>query len=386
MKEVLPPLIERIVGFLPLLVELYARIQFTLCQHSYSALYGFTGDYGYTDEDMPAIIAAWETAFLPVQQEVESDIRMIAKGKAVTLPMNYVAPDKTASIPRVNLPGRSKKPPPPPPADNGAVDRSPVRGRESYERPPVLGRNRSPSFQEDFERNESPPPVPGSRPIIGGLKGRVSQPPLRADRDESPPPPLPGPRPQIRPTSSSNGGDGASIRSRPSFSSYASGTGSGVTATPLAGLSPSALSAASQRPEVKRIGSSYANEKSQTLHSGSNGDSKGPQEPTSVAARIRSLSFNSANDNRPPLYSATSSRSVSTASILGAAAGKKKPPPPPPKKKIGGPKGIWVRALFTFDGQDAGDLSFAEGDRIRVTKKTPSTDGMSLMNLLALTR
>jgi amphiphysin len=52
------------------------------------------------------------------------------------------------------------------------------------------------------------------------------------------------------------------------------------------------------------------------------------------------------------------------------AAGKKKPPPPPPKK-IGSFQ--YVTAMYDFDSHTAGDLSFREGDRIRVVKKTDSS-------------
>ena len=63
-------------------------------------------------------------------------------------------------------------------------------------------------------------------------------------------------------------------------------------------------------------------------------------------------------------------------SLASIAAGKKKPPPPPPKKKnFGGAKDIWVKAIFAFEGQTVEDLSFDEGDQIRVIKKTNSTDG-----------
>ena len=54
--------------------------------------------------------------------------------------------------------------------------------------------------------------------------------------------------------------------------------------------------------------------------------------------------------------------------------GKKKPPPPPPKRLGSSNGAIFVVALYDFDGQGAGDLSFREGDRIKVTKKTESTD------------
>ncbi|KAI9641654.1 hypothetical protein NHQ30_009509 [Ciborinia camelliae] len=59
---------------------------------------------------------------------------------------------------------------------------------------------------------------------------------------------------------------------------------------------------------------------------------------------------------------------------VNSAIGKKKPPPPPPKRLGSSHGAIFVLALYSFEGQGAGDLSFREGDRIRVTKKTGSTD------------
>lgn len=53
------------------------------------------------------------------------------------------------------------------------------------------------------------------------------------------------------------------------------------------------------------------------------------------------------------------------------AAGKKKPPPPPPKKASF--QFQYVTAMYDFDSHTAGDLSFREGDRIRVVKKTDSS-------------
>lgn len=60
------------------------------------------------------------------------------------------------------------------------------------------------------------------------------------------------------------------------------------------------------------------------------------------------------------------------ASAIAAAAGKKKPPPPPPPKKnlaLRQPD-EFVVAQYDFSGQGEGDLSFREGDRIRIVKKT----------------
>ena len=55
--------------------------------------------------------------------------------------------------------------------------------------------------------------------------------------------------------------------------------------------------------------------------------------------------------------------------------GQKKKPPPPPPKRIGSQSpGLFATALYAFRGEGQGDLSFQEGDRIRVVKKTDSTD------------
>lgn len=55
------------------------------------------------------------------------------------------------------------------------------------------------------------------------------------------------------------------------------------------------------------------------------------------------------------------------------AAGKKKPPPPPPPKKIGSFQYEYVTAMYDFESDQPGDLSFREGQRIRVVKKTESS-------------
>jgi len=78
---------------------------------------------------------------------------------------------------------------------------------------------------------------------------------------------------------------------------------------------------------------------------------------------------------RPGYFRSPSPAASQASSISGsfsgsnpafAALGKKKPPPPPPKRK----PDEWVVALYAFAGQGEGDLSFQEGDRIRVVKRT----------------
>ena len=53
--------------------------------------------------------------------------------------------------------------------------------------------------------------------------------------------------------------------------------------------------------------------------------------------------------------------------------GQKKKPPPPPPKRIES-SSLFAIALYAFTGEGQGDLSFQEGDRIKVIKKTDSTD------------
>lgn len=61
--------------------------------------------------------------------------------------------------------------------------------------------------------------------------------------------------------------------------------------------------------------------------------------------------------------------------IQRTLVGKKRPPPPPPPKRITSkvPE-TYVTALYSFEGETDGDLSFKDGDIIKVTKRTDSMD------------
>ncbi|KAL9098435.1 MAG: hypothetical protein Q9163_005904, partial [Psora crenata] len=67
-------------------------------------------------------------------------------------------------------------------------------------------------------------------------------------------------------------------------------------------------------------------------------------------------------------------RVPSSSSMVSIAAAKKKPPPPPPPKRLASSQGIFVTAMYDFDGQGQGDLVFKEGDRIKIIKKTEIFD------------
>lgn len=110
-------------------------------------------------------------------------------------------------------------------------------------------------------------------------------------------------------------------------------------------------------------------------------------DPTAFSDRLTPVSSYSAQ-SMPPDYSThlTPTSNYSAHSPAGpsgdyfqrssneGAIVKKKPPPPPPKRIGSHNPGLFVIALYSFDGQGQGDLSFREGDRIKIVKKTESTD------------
>ena len=73
----------------------------------------------------------------------------------------------------------------------------------------------------------------------------------------------------------------------------------------------------------------------------------------------------------PPPYSPAAS-----SSSVASAAGKRAPPPPPlkPKPKPPVPQVVYVSAVYDFEAQAEGDLSFRAGDRIELVKKTDSQE------------
>lgn len=80
-------------------------------------------------------------------------------------------------------------------------------------------------------------------------------------------------------------------------------------------------------------------------------------------------SFNKEAAGPPPPY--TVGNGTSTSSVVG-----KKPPPPPPlkpKPKVESPKEIVV-AIYDFEAQADGDLSFKAGDRIEIVEKSASAE------------
>lgn len=94
----------------------------------------------------------------------------------------------------------------------------------------------------------------------------------------------------------------------------------------------------------------------------------------SPPGRLSPNSLKPRSDYFSPRPTSAASTAPSTISSNGFPPGmiKKKPPPPPPPKRIGSnkPPEEFVVALYAFAGQSTGDLSFQEGDQIKVIKKT----------------
>ncbi|KAI0975751.1 hypothetical protein F4678DRAFT_280900 [Xylaria arbuscula] len=82
-------------------------------------------------------------------------------------------------------------------------------------------------------------------------------------------------------------------------------------------------------------------------------------------------------EKRPPSTVSTTASTPSINTISSRAssiAAKKKPPPPPPKRIASKQLEEFVVAQYPFNGQGAGDLSFNQGDRIKIVKKTDTLD------------
>lgn len=82
---------------------------------------------------------------------------------------------------------------------------------------------------------------------------------------------------------------------------------------------------------------------------------------------------------KPNFHTKPAPQPISQQPSYTAIAAKKKPPPPPPPKSRALKKlDEYVVAIYDFQGQSDGDLSFREGDRIKIIQKTPNTDGKDL--------
>jgi lipid-binding SYLF domain-containing protein len=101
------------------------------------------------------------------------------------------------------------------------------------------------------------------------------------------------------------------------------------------------------------------------------------QQPPSYQQQNNTYNNSYGQDVKPPIQSnyneSPSYDTTNNNNFAYQAAAKRAPPPPPPSRRAV-PAEPTARALYAFDGQQDGDLSFREGDIITIVQKTESQD------------
>ena len=251
-KETLPPVINAVFNLVPPLLATIIDTQNRLLGISYTTIHQYCSDNDLPSPPPPmeTVVEEWESAFGPIQKEIEA-FYIIKSGRA------------TRQTPK------------------GANGKPPLR--------------QAPSFSKNGISRAATGLMPG--------KGDDSRrPSLTPSAREESPPPMPGPRPGPPKASASYAGSGVAT----DF----------TLATKLS--NSSAVSSPGPR---------------------------GPADQYGYMTRRQ------------------------TSDLAASVAGKKKPPPPPPKK-FNRPPEESVVALYDFAGEGHGDLSFQEGDTIKIVKKT----------------
>lgn len=327
-KQTFPPVTAAVTALLPYLLASQVMLQTTLVGQIYTMLDKYTRAHRLpnpapTNEE---IVEAWEAEFTGFRRELEQGISVVANGKAVHQPMQLAEKGDGSTITGLGIRNKvmNRKG-----SGQGTVPAAPTATR------PGLGAR-----------------IPSGQP--SGMAG------VQEDGEDEIAPPKP-PRP--RESSVAMSSPHIPLSSKPRISSSNSipqlGTPYDQKATALMpGSNHSALS------YDQTSGNSTPSSRYQTpLASGA---------PSPLPS---SYSTHSASNSYFPDASRRASQASLASSAVAAVAGKKKPPPPIPTKRIPSGQGVqYVTALYDFEGQNEGDLTFKEGDRIRVVRKTESRD------------
>ena len=325
LKSTLPPAIDGVQKLVPLLLAAQVMLQHSLVGELYRVMLEYCQRHRFPeDPSMDEVVTTWGREYYPLKDEVESGIKMIAGGKAIHQPMTL--PETSSSLSIRDRMGQKRT------SSQGSVPRmsqSPGPRRVS----------------QDMLLEESPParpPRPGgsstaltSRPRVPSSMSILSQETLVEDEELAPvKPPRPGQTPGPIPF----GGKPRTGSNISNGSVTVNTFGRNLDPT-----TPSALNGLSRRDSPQT-----------TPYLTPTGTGQPPAAGTDY--------FTQAHDRRQ-----------SSSSIASSIAGKKKPPAPPVKKKPSF-QAQFVTALYDFTGQGEGDLSFREGQQIRVVKKSDSTD------------
>ncbi|OJD36082.1 sh3 domain signaling protein [Diplodia corticola] len=308
----LPNIVAAVLSLLPYLLASQIEIQNNILGNLYTVQHEFCQDYGYPSPppDMAEIVLEWDAVFTPLRKDIETNYQLLMHTKLVHQPME-LPESRHGTVTGLNL-------------RNTATDKF-------NNRPRITGRPSSSSHQSHHSHQ-------------GAL-------PSPAEEEEQAPPKPPRPRNSFSnapPSPDPSGPPPINLASRPKI--------------------PTA-----SKP---RIGSTSSN----TL-SPYDGGARRPSSSSSIGAGAYSPGsprnqsneyFNGGSSPGRMLTASPHTNGVATP-LQGIAAGigaKKKPPPPPPKKRLASfQKEDYVTAMYDFQGQGPGDLSFREGDRIKVLKR-----------------
>ena len=321
-KQTFPPVSAAVLSLLPYLLASQVMLQTTLVGQLYTVLDAYTRKFGFPNPAPPdtEIVNKWDTEFTSLRKELEGGISVIASGKAVHLSMALPADKDKSTVTGLGI-------------RNKVMNRKESQPTGIPQRPSASPSSDSLALTKTQSQDELAPPRP---PRPGGIP--------------SPRMPSPGIQPATMPSPSVNLGSKPAFSPTPSNGVYGQKSTAPYPHTPLNLMpgyhSPSQATGGATTP------SHY-------------------QTPPSGTSPLAPTISNSTTDyfgNRRPSQASVAS------SVASIAAGKKKPPPPVPTKRLPSFQAQFVTALYDFEGQSAGDLAFREGDKIRVVKKTDSTD------------
>lgn len=329
-----PPVSQAVAGLMPYILAAQVMLQTTLVGQLYTSLDGYC-----RAQNMPSpapsdgeIIGRWESEFTAFRKELEGGLTLISSGRAVNQSMTI--PEKEGSS-YTGLGIRNK-------ARSGAdAGRGYLHKSKSGQSIPHKASFNSANSAAAPDEEEAPPPRP---PRPGGSAA--------ASPIASPFPPVNiGNKPRMPSSSSVNAYAAA-------YDQKSSAYNHNGQAAPY-DQKTTAQFPTPQPPPPYSESPTYGN-----AHS------------PSVASSI----YHTPRNGLSPAPSTTQqsgdyfARPGGSSLASSAAAAAKKKPPPVPVKRLPSAQSQVVTALYDFDGQNAGDLSFREGDRITVIRKTESVD------------
>lgn len=385
-KQTFPPVVDAVLQLFPFILTSQIILQTTLVGQVYTVLDKYTKVHRMANPPPGngEIIAVWEAEFTGFRKELEQGLTTLSQGRVVNMSME-LPPDKGHSYTGLGL-------------RNKATGGDSVTGLGLRSKAGAGAGMASGKIGGMMGRKGSAPGIP-SKPSFGqrqSSQNSIGAPPEQLaitngsgydgqEEDELAPPKPPRPggsgggygmpspslnlgnKPRIASASSSAMNSPASQwppEKPPPPYEQAAGAGTGATsppsrfATPLSHL-------------TNNINPPYPVDNKSIATAAANGSADYFTPSNARLAFQNRNAISAAYTNPASALTTTNASSLATA----AAAAKKKSAPPIPIKRLpSGQQGVYVTALYDFEGQNEGDLVFREGDRILIVKRTGSVD------------